>query len=71
MARDVVQNTYYRVKTGPLPLRWMAPEAVIDGVFTVASDIWSFGIVLTEILSYAEVCLLLFLLFDGWYATAF
>ncbi|XP_006824806.1 tyrosine-protein kinase receptor Tie-1-like, partial [Saccoglossus kowalevskii] len=34
---------------GRLPVRWMAPESILDGVYTNKSDVWSCGIVLWEI----------------------
>ena len=34
-----------------LPLRWSAPEVVTQKVFSIKSDVWSFGIVLFEIAS--------------------
>ena len=41
MTRDIYQNDYYRKQgKGPLPVRWMAPESLHDGVFTSASDVW-------------------------------
>lgn len=55
MARDIYETDYYRKETkGLLPVRWMAPESLADGVFTSDSDIWSYGIVLWEIATLAE-----------------
>ena len=54
-------SAYYRMKSkGELPVRWTAPEALNNGVFTQQSDCWSFGVLLWEIWSngkypYSEV----------------
>lgn len=52
MARDVYDNDYYRKNDcGLIPVRWMSPESLKDGVFTTYSDIWSYGVVLWEIIT--------------------
>uniref|UniRef100_A0A8B9ZL11 Tyrosine-protein kinase receptor n=1 Tax=Anas platyrhynchos TaxID=8839 RepID=A0A8B9ZL11_ANAPL len=52
MARDIYRASYYR-KGGcaMLPVKWMPPEAFMEGIFTSKTDTWSFGVLLWEILS--------------------
>lgn len=52
MARDIYRADYYR-KGGKamLPIKWMPPEAFLDGIFTSKTDVWSFGILLWEVFS--------------------
>jgi serine/threonine protein kinase len=40
---------YYRSQTGVFAVRWTAPEAMETLVFNQASDVWSFGVVLVEL----------------------
>lgn len=35
-------------------MRWTAPEAIQYRKFTSASDVWSYGIVMWEVMSYGE-----------------
>ncbi|TGZ59032.1 hypothetical protein CRM22_009293 [Opisthorchis felineus] len=44
----------YTLTGGKVPIRWTAPEAVIYRRFTIASDVWSFGIVSWEVFSYGQ-----------------
>ncbi|VDM41262.1 unnamed protein product [Toxocara canis] len=55
MARDIYYHEYYK-PTGKrlMPVRWMAPESLKDGKFTMKSDVWSYGIVLYEMLTLAQ-----------------
>lgn len=55
MTRDVYETDYYRKGSkGLLPVRWMAPESLKDGVFTIFSDVWSYGVVLWEMVTLAS-----------------
>ena len=41
LARGVHEKDYYKVTARTtLPVRWMAPESLLYGKFTTASDVW-------------------------------
>ncbi|XP_039443035.1 ephrin type-B receptor 1 isoform X2 [Culex pipiens pallens] len=44
----------YTTRGGKIPVRWTAPEAIAFRKFTSASDVWSYGVVLWEVMSYGE-----------------
>uniref|UniRef100_A0A8C4Z9K9 receptor protein-tyrosine kinase n=1 Tax=Gadus morhua TaxID=8049 RepID=A0A8C4Z9K9_GADMO len=46
--------TYTSSLGGKIPIRWTAPEAIAYRKFTSASDAWSYGILMWEVMSYGE-----------------
>ena len=56
LSRDIHMSDYYRVGLNTLlPVRWMAPECFLkDGKYSSKSDVFSYGIVLWEIVTYGE-----------------
>lgn len=55
MSRPTYESDYYRFnRKGMLPVRWMAPESLALGMFTPASDVWAFGVVLFEIITFGS-----------------
>ncbi|NXS48810.1 JAK3 kinase, partial [Balaeniceps rex] len=46
---------YYVVREpGQSPVFWYAPESLADNIFSRASDIWSFGVLLYELFTYSN-----------------
>lgn len=52
LARDIYcEGMYVKTGGGRLPIKWMAPDAIRDQTYTIKSDVWSFGILLWEIVT--------------------
>ena len=47
----IISEDIYEGHTG-FPIKWTAPEAVLYNRFTIKSDVWSFGILLYEMITY-------------------
>ncbi|UYV71435.1 Vkr [Cordylochernes scorpioides] len=56
MCRGTYDSNYYKlIKKGIFPVRWMAPESISEGVFTHKTDVWSFGVILYELVTFGSV----------------
>ncbi|XP_072425390.1 tyrosine-protein kinase receptor TYRO3 isoform X1 [Chiloscyllium punctatum] len=50
LSRKLYSGDYYRQgSTSKLPVKWIALESLADNVYTVHSDVWSFGVTMWEI----------------------
>ena len=51
----VIDEDIYEAHTGAkFPIKWTAPEAAMYSRFTIKSDVWSFGILLYELITYGR-----------------
>lgn len=52
----VLQEDEYEARVGArFPIKWTAPEAANYSKFSIKSDVWSFGILLTELVTYGRI----------------
>ncbi|XP_028339568.1 tyrosine-protein kinase Fgr isoform X2 [Physeter macrocephalus] len=55
LARLIEDDEYNPQQGTKFPIKWTAPEAALFGRFTIKSDVWSFGILLTELITKGRV----------------
>eukprot|EP00040_Diaphanoeca_grandis_P037820 m.250154 g.250154 ORF g.250154 m.250154 type:complete len:1592 (-) comp33882_c0_seq2:48-4823(-) len=56
MSRDLQAQDYYKLHSNRmLPLRWTAPDIFLDMKWTVATDVYSFGVLVSEVYSGGEL----------------
>ncbi|XP_020607168.1 tyrosine-protein kinase receptor torso-like [Orbicella faveolata] len=48
LMRQIYEDVYSGKNTKKLPVKWMTPESINDSIYTIKSDVWSFGIILWE-----------------------
>ncbi|XP_076253411.1 protein kinase receptor Ret oncogene isoform X2 [Rhynchophorus ferrugineus] len=52
LTRDIYEdNAYFKKSKGRVPVKWMAPESLADHIYTTKSDVWSFGILIWELVT--------------------
>jgi fyn-related kinase len=52
----IFQEDEYEARVGArFPIKWTAPEAANYSKFSIKSDVWSFGILLTELVTYGRI----------------
>eukprot|EP00049_Salpingoeca_infusionum_P018994 m.359664 g.359664 ORF g.359664 m.359664 type:complete len:2008 (-) comp18665_c0_seq1:161-6184(-) len=55
MSRNMYEANYYKKQSDDrVPVKWMAPESVNDRIYTSKSDVWSYGVLLWEVFTYAK-----------------
>ena len=55
LARLIKEDEYEARVGARFPIKWTAPEAANFSRFSIKSDVWSFGILLTELVTYGRI----------------
>ncbi|XP_077486498.1 uncharacterized protein LOC144097734 [Amblyomma americanum] len=52
LSRDIYEKDYYSSDNKTkLPVKWMAPESLEKGIYSYKSDVWSYGVLLWELIT--------------------
>jgi len=52
LTRDVyVDDTYWKKSNGRIPVKWLSPESLGEHLYTTKSDVWSYGVLLWELVT--------------------
>ncbi|KAG8447193.1 hypothetical protein GDO86_014600, partial [Hymenochirus boettgeri] len=54
LARLMKDDFYSLQNSRTIPIKWTAPEALTQGKYSTKSDVWSFGILMYEVFTFAE-----------------
>ena len=55
LARVIQDDEYCAREGAKFPIKWTAPEACLFNTFTIKSDVWSFGVFLSELFTYGKM----------------
>ncbi|XP_077977340.1 hepatocyte growth factor receptor-like [Glandiceps talaboti] len=57
LSRDIYEREYYASedKKAKLPIRWMPLESITNNIYNVKTDVWSYGVLVWELLTRGEL----------------
>ncbi|XP_045158786.2 tyrosine-protein kinase SRK2-like [Mercenaria mercenaria] len=55
LAKFMQEDIYEANENTKFPIKWTAPEAAFDRKFSIKSDVWSYGVLLYELITFGKV----------------